>query len=215
MGNSLRSTEIAACQRCASSRPATAWRRIVVQDLLNARRVVLGHAHDKRFDQALAQSVDFSRAQALGLGQNRCGHGLHKPRVPCVRIERPGLRRRCIQNIGQHSAAATSAGFTDHQTRSNLDPLIGLAPPFQLLEKHFHCAIAHLEQRNLHAGQGRFLHGTFQPVVEADNGDVVRDTAPGLFERLDRAQGRFVVTGQDGSEGHTGTQDLLQRRISR
>jgi len=102
------------------------------------------------------------------------------------------------------SRSGTSTRLAHHQASCDRRRFSGSSLAADLLQQQFHGTIAHLEEGDVHAGQWRFLHGAFRPVVEADHCDILRDPQAGAAKRLQRAEGRFVVAGQDRGEPRAG-----------
>ena len=164
-----------------------------VHRIIEGRGRLLLDAGDKGLGQALAHRPDlnwFGRAVAQASGL------------------------RDVYKFPGAQAPATAARFANDKMGGNAHRLKRGRRALDLAQQVLHCSITHLKQRHGHAGQRRLLHRALRPVIEADEGDILRHPQPGRGQRLHGTQSRLVVAGQDRGKRRGGGQDLLHCSVA-
>ena len=144
-------------------------------------RFVSLHACDEGRGQTSPQCPDLIGFGSCCATRSLCDRARH---LPCFGY--PDLSARVNDAHRRRTAASAATRFPRHEMGRDLNRLHGRRLALDLSQKLLHGAIAHFEQRHRHAGQRRFLHRALRPIIEADDGDVLRNPDARLSERLHR-----------------------------
>ena len=116
--------------------------------------------------------------------------------------------------MSQACTLVAAARLAHGQARGDAERSHGIPLPLNTLEQHLHRLVTRFVQWNMDRGERRDLRHGFGPVVEPDDGHILRDLQPGFVERLHGPKRRFIVACQDGRELDTRSQDLLHGGIT-